>query len=134
MKKVFLNTRLASIALLLSFAVAFATPALANTGENPSGVQLKFIGNLKNQPVFQLSFTSAVENEYIVTVRDQDNNVLYRDVVKGSSTSKFLLNTEELGDASVTFEVSGKKAEKPVVFEINKNSRTIQDIVVSQVK
>ena len=134
MKKVLFNTRMASFALVLSLAVAVATPALANNGENPSGVQLKFIGNLKNQPVFQLSFASAVESEYTVTVRDHENNILYKDVVKPNSNNKFLLHTEELGEQPVTFEIGGKKAEKSVVFEVNKNSRTIQDVVVSQVR
>ena len=42
----------------LAFTLAFSTPALANDGdkENPTTTtELKFIGNMENQPVFELN-------------------------------------------------------------------------------
>lgn len=134
MKTVFSNTRIAAVALVLSLTLVFTSAANANE-TNPSGLELKFIGNLKNQPVFHLSYNGTVENEYTIVVRDEFNNVLYKDHVKGTNISKkFMLNTEELGDVDVTFEITDKKAGKPVVYSVSKNSRTIQDVVVNKIK
>jgi len=136
MKNLFNTARIAAFALVLSFTIAFATQAQANDEKNPLGVELKFIGNLNNnQPVFQLSYNGTVENEFTVTVRDEHNNVLYRDNVKGTTISKkFVLNIDEIGEGDVTFEIAAKKAGKPVVFAVSNTSRIIQDVVVNKVK
>ena len=60
---------------------------------------------------------------------------LYKDNVKGSTISKkFVLNMEELGDVDVTFEIYTKNSNKPVVFEVTKNTRYVQDVVINKVK
>jgi hypothetical protein len=136
MKIVSINTRVLAIALAASFAVAFTSPALAANEEKKAiPVELKFVGSIKDQPLFHLVFTGTEENEFTIIVRDEFGDVLYKDNVKGTSfTKKFLLNVEELGDTEVKFEITGKNFEKPVVFEINKQSRLVEDLVVNKVK
>lgn len=135
MKNLLINTRIAVIALALTFTLAFASQAQANDEKNPSGIEFKFIGNYQQQPVFQLTYNNSVENEFNVVVRDQHNNVLYRETLKGTSIAKkFILNTEEIGDGDVTFEITGKKGSKAIVYEVSNNSRLIQDVVVNKVK
>ena len=130
-----MNFRLAAIALVTLFTVAAVTPALAIDGNLPAAVELKFIGNLKNQPMFQLSFNGAEETDYTVAVVDEYNNVLYKENVKASGNAKkFLLNTEEISTAGLRFEITGKKSNKTVVFEINRNSRVVEDLVISKIK
>lgn len=134
MKNLSINLRIAAIAMISFLTVAFTNTASATEG-NPSAVELKFIGNVKNKPVFQLTYTGAASSEFTIVVRDEYNTILYRDVVKGSNIAKnYMLNTDELGDTGVTFEVSGKKTEKPVVFEISKSTRFVQDLVINKVK
>src|SRR3982750_3877888 len=102
MKNIF-NKALA-VALVTIFTVSFSTKALAIDETNASGIELKFIGNLKNQPIFQLTANHPEETEYTVSVIDENNVVLYKDNVKsGVAGKKFMLNTDELGDASVRF-------------------------------
>ena len=133
--KTMINTRLIAVALVAMFTVAVAAPAMANDDKKVIPVELKFIGNIQNQPLFHMTFNSTEQSEYTIIVRDEYGNVLYKENVKGGTfTKKFLLNTEELGDAELKFEVSGKDYEKPVVFEINKQSRFVQDVLVSKVK
>jgi hypothetical protein len=133
--KTMINTRLIAIALVASFTVAFASPAMANDEKKVIPVELKFIGNVKNQPLFHMTFTGTEENAFTIVVRDEYGNVLYRENVKGGSfTKKFLLNTEEIGDAELKFEVTGKNFEKPVVFEINRQTRFIDDVVINKMK
>lgn len=133
MKNLINNTRIAAFALLLSFTVAFSTAAQA-TEDNNAAIEFKFIGNLKNQPVFQLSYNGTVENEFTVVVRDNENNIIYKDVLKGSQIQKkFVLNTEEIGGGDVTFEIN-KKGAKTIVYEVSSNARLIHDVVVNKVK
>jgi len=134
MKKVSINTRILAIALAAIFNMAFLSPAFAIDEKKVIPVDLKFIGNIENKPVFELTFVNADENEYTVVVRDEYNTVLYRNNVKGNATKKFMLNIEELGNTGIQFEITGKKTDKKVVYEVNKNSRFIEDVVINKMK
>ena len=136
MKKVIINTRILAIAAATIFTTALSTPALATEEKKAIPVELKFAGNIGEQPTFLLNFTNADQNAYTIVVRDEFGNVLYRDNVKGSGniTRKFVLNTEELGDVNIQFEISGKKTDKTVVYEVNKQSRLVEDLVISKAK
>jgi hypothetical protein len=137
MKKTMI-TRIFTIALVSLFTIALNNTALANDDKKNDEkkaipVELKFIGNIQNQPVFQLSFNNAGENDFTVVVRDEFNTVLYRDYVKGGNvTKKFLLNTDEIGNTAIFFEITGKKTDKTVVYEVNKQSRLVEDLVISK--
>ena len=133
MKNIF--NKVLAVALVTIFTVSFSTSALAIDETNVSGIELKFIGNLKNQPIFQLTANHPDETEYTVSVMDENNVVLYKDNVKsGVAGKKFMLNTEELGDSSVRFEITGKKSNKTIVYEINRNSHVVSDLVINKVK
>jgi hypothetical protein len=135
MKTLVNKTRIAAVALIALFTVAFNAPALANGGKekNLIPVELKYVGQLNDQPLFELAFANEEENEYTVVIRDEFGTVLYKDVVKGATFSKkFLLNTEELGNVSLKFEVIGKKTDKTATFEVNRSSRTIENHVISK--
>jgi hypothetical protein len=125
------NIRIVALALVALLTIA--SPVLANAGENPQPVELKYLGQYKNQPVFELSFTSG--EEFTVIIRDDQDNVVYKDFIKAGTTSKkYLLNTEELGDIPMNFEITGKKSDKTVVYKVNKNTRLVEDVVVNKIK
>lgn len=135
MKSALINTRTLAIALAVSCTTAFSTPASAIDEKKTIPVELKFVGNLNNQPVFVLNFTNTEVNEYTVIVRDNSGYVLYKDKVKGSNmTQKFIINTADIGDGEIKFEITGKKTDKTVVYEVNTVSRFVEDVVVSKVK
>ncbi len=130
-----INNRYTAVAVAFLFSLGLAFPALAIDEKNKAGVQLQFIGNIKNQPVFELSYNGTDAQEFAVAVLDNENTLLYKDVVKGNSiTKKFLLNTEELGNADIRFEITNKKTNKTTTYEINRNTRYVQDLVVTKIK
>jgi len=133
MKKI--STRLMAIALMTVFTTAFMSPAIANDEKKPIPVELKFVGNLRNQPLFHLVFSNAEEGQFSITIRDSYSNVLYRENVKGALfLKKFLLNVEELGEGKLKFEISGKGYDKPVVFEINNSTQYVESYSVNKIK
>jgi hypothetical protein len=121
---------------LVAFTLAFSNTTLANDeGGKKNVTELKFIGNLENQPVFQLSLDGAEEDEYSITFRDEYGNVLYADKVKGDNiTKKFLLKGEEIGDATVNVVVRAKKTGKVEVYTINRSHSYVEETVVAKVK
>lgn len=132
MKNTLMNTRAFAIALAATFTIALTAPAWANEEKKAIPVELKFIGIVENQPVFQLTLSSAQENEFTIVVRDKFNTVLYRDHIKGNTTRKFMLNKDELGEAAIRFEITDRKTDETVVYEVNNKSRFVEDIVVSK--
>lgn len=133
--KALFNPRIVTIALVALFTVAFTAPALANNEKDAAPVELKYLGKYNNQPVFEVSFVNAkVEgSEYIVVIRDSENNVLYKDVVKpGTLTRKYLLDTENVSDVAVQFEITEKKSNKTSVYAVNKSSRIVEDLAVNK--
>src|SRR5689334_7137386 len=133
MKKVFLNTRVLAVGLAATLTTAISSPAFATDEKKAIPVELKFLGNIENQPVFELRFSNAEVSEYVVSVRDGFDNVLYRGKIKaGTTTQKFILKTEEIGDGDIKFEIIGNKSEKTVVYEVNKKSRLVEDLVINR--
>ena len=106
---------------LLTFV--FAGTAIANDSSATVvvPVELKFLGNVKNLPLIQLDFFgSKAENEFSISITDEDGIELYSAEVKGEVFSKqFLLNIDDLGNAVLKFEIRGKRSGKTVSYTVN---------------
>jgi len=131
MKITKISARIFAITFMAIANFSTITPAIAQVGDP---VEMKLIGKIKDQPLFQLDFTGAEDNEYTIVVRDAYNNVLYRDVYKGGTGHRKFMLTEEAASADIRFEITGRSLVKPIVFEVNNQSRTVQDVVISRVK
>ena len=134
MKKIFNNNRLIAIAF---FTVFSATVVSASTNDSSNLVmplELKLIGSINNQPLFQLSYAGTTEqDDFTIIIRDENGNSLYRENIKGESfTKKFLLNRDDLGDGTLRFEITSKKNSKTVVYEVNSNTRQVEKLVISK--
>jgi hypothetical protein len=129
------SVRNAAIAFftVLNFT-AFVPVAGATEDPKASGVELKFLGNFRSKPVFELQFNSpAVAGDYLINIRDQFGNSLYREVMKSKILSKkFMLNTDEIEDDFLRFEVTNRKDNSTVVYEINRNSHVVEDVLISK--
>jgi len=130
------NYKTLAIALFAALTVVSTSSAMANNGDVKvkSGIDLKFIGNVENQPVFQLNVNNTEEDEYVVTFRDEQNNVLYSGKLKGINITKnFQLSTEEVGDNTMSVEVRSRKTSKSEVYKINRTQSFTEEIVVNKI-
>jgi hypothetical protein len=136
MKKVMKSTSIIAIALYAVFTVAFTPVVLANNSSRVVPVELTFLGEVKSQLVFQLNFDgNAEENEFTVTIIDESGSILYRENVKGEKISKrFLLNADEIGDNKLRFQITSKKTNQDVVYQVNHVAHLVQDVVVNKLK
>ena len=121
------------IAIAVFSAISFMQVTAADTTTlNPTlPVELKYAGTFKNQPLIQLNFTgSKDENVFNILITDESGIVFYNANLKGETFSKqFLLNTDDLGDAVLKFEITGKKSGKTVSYRINRQVTEQLDVV-----
>lgn len=124
-----------AIALVTFLTLAVSPAVHATDDKNNASVELKFIGNYKNKPVFELNFAQAgADTEYIVVIRDEYGNSIYRETFNSNVQSKkFLLNTDEIGDDTLRFEITGKKSNTTVVYAVNQNSRFVEEVSITKV-
>ena len=124
------------VIVALALVVAFSTTALAHDGEKGENKsELKFIGNVENQPVFELSMTNKVEDEYTVVFRDEYGNVLYSEKFKGAGLNKkFLLKSEELTDTALNVTVKSKNGSTTEVYSINRSHSYVEETQVNKIK
>lgn len=134
MKKI-INYRNTALALVLAIS-GFMAPSLKAT-EDPKAiaVELQFLGQFRNKPVFQLNFTSSsTPMDYVLNIRDEFGNSLYRETLNSNIVSKkFLLNTDEIGDDTLRFEITEKKTNKTVVYEVNQDSKYVAETWIKKV-
>ncbi len=136
MKKIFSNNRLIAIAFLTMFSVGAASSVSASDKTPLVPVTLRFTGHVNKLPVFELSFRgNAQQDNFTIFINDEFDNELYRENIKGEVfTKKFALNTEELGDKTIRFEIYCNNTKKSARFEVNRNSKTIQEVEVLVIK
>ena len=121
---------------LIALTVGFTNTTLANDeGKNNHITELKFIGNMENQPVFQLNLANDEDDEITVTFRDEAGNILYTDKFKGANiTKKFLLKSEDFGDAALHVTVKSKKNNTTELYVINRSHTYVEETVVNKIK
>ena len=137
MKKIFNNGRLIAIAFFTVFTAASVPAALANDSSSKDlPVELKFIGSINNQTIFQLKITgNTLQDDYTLIIRNETGNSIYRENIKaGSFSKKFLFDTEELGDETLLFEVICRKTNKSAVYRINRQYHYSEEVLVSKLK
>ncbi|WP_207511966.1 hypothetical protein [Longitalea luteola] len=125
-----------SLITLITLTVGFSTVTLANDGgKKQHTTELKFIGNMENQPVFELNLTNTEDDEFIVTFRDEAGNVLYTDKFKGANiTKRFMLKSEDFGDTALNVSVRSKKNNTTEVYTINRSHTYVEETVVNKLK
>jgi len=98
----------------------------------PLPVELRYAGIVKNQPLIQLNFSgTASENIFTINITDESGITLYSADVKGEIfTKQFLLNTDDLGDAVLQFEIIGKKSGKKAVYRLTRQQEITEQMDV----
>ena len=136
MKQAIKTTRMITMGLftLCTMGLSQATFAGIKT-DNP--VEFKFIGKIKNHPVFQLSLNNNEAEEYFINIKDANYNVLYSEKIKGENLSrKYQLDIDEselnAPGFGVRVEVTSAKTHKTQVYKISSQTSVTENIVVAK--
>ena len=135
MKKAINKWTLMTIGLVTFSSIGLAQIPLAQNTNQPS-IEFKFIGNVSNQPMFRLNVDNNDKDGYRVDVKDEYNDVLYSEVIKGSTISRRYqidLNDAFISDDfKVTFEITSRKTHKTTIYNITKKQHVVNDIMIAQ--
>lgn len=128
MKKIFYNNSI----LFIAFFTVFSITSFANDGEKKLPVELKYTCHINNNPLYKLIVAGdAQPDEYTIIIRDTKKNILFRENIKGETfTKSFLINTVEMGDNTLHFEIVSKKSNQSVTYEINRYSHLEEEMAV----
>lgn len=119
-------------AVLALLTVGTVLTANAQDGNNP--VAIKYIGAVGNQPIFLVEFDNQTEEEILVALRDADGNMLYTEKFQGKRFSKrFQLNRNE-DDLQVTLSLTNRKDRLTQQYQINRNTRIVEDVTVTKLR
>ena len=114
----------------LSYGKAYGQSYTSNS--KPS---IQYVGKVNDQLIFQVDYDNPTNEAVNVLIKDESGNVLYADRFKDKKLSKkFKVNTAEYGDARLTFVISTDKERTSQVFQVNTNTRVIDDVVVTNLK
>ena len=124
------------------FVMALAAMVLTSSAtamtkkEKPAAlpVELQLAGNIQNMPLLQLVFkNNDNSSRYLVTITDENGVVLYNDqVTKGNAGKQFLLNTEDLGNATLQFEITDTKSRKSVQYRVSAAATITNKIAIEK--
>ena len=126
------SPRILTLTLFAFLSLGISQAAFAGTSDS-TPVELKFLGNLKNQPVFQLNLNNELAGEFTIVIKDARNEMVFTETVKGKDISrKYQFLTEELDASKLIFEITNKKDQTSTVYSINRQTRTVQDLVINK--
>lgn len=115
---------------LFSFSAANAQSTARQT-ETP--LQIKYLGVVENQPLFQVDLDNESGEIYTLSIKADDGSVLYSERVKDKKFSKKIKwNNSETDNSKLVFILSGDKEKQTQVFEINTSLREVRDVVVTK--
>ena len=135
MKKAIINAKKITIVLMIIFTITFSQTGFAFKNENP--VELRFVENIKDHPLFQLRMHNTEEEEFLIKVKDGSGNVLYSETLKGINISRrYLLDIdqEDMYDIgfNLRFEVTRIKNNETQVYNVTRNTQVVQNILVAK--
>lgn len=124
-------------ALACAFTVS-TLPSFAYNDEKKaakaSPVEVKYLGQIDRQPVFQVDINNDKQDQLSVVLKDRYGNYLYSERFSGKSFSKkFQIASNEVDDLRLTMLVSSKSDKKTQSFEINNIVTVVEDVVVTKV-
>lgn len=115
--------------------VATATQAQStsvNSGKKEDTVQVKYLGAQDDLVLFNVSYPNPEGAAFSLVVKDQDGTELYKNVYSEKNFSK-QFRLPRIDRDRITFIIrSNKESDIVKTFQINVNSRYVEDIAVKK--
>jgi len=110
--------------------------AAATSGEDSSEkpVVVTYLGTVNAQPLFQVDLNNASADDLTLVLENEAGDVLYMQKIKATSfTKKIQLDTNET-EINLNLYVYSAKNKTKQLYQINKITRVVDDVVVNQRK
>lgn len=123
-----------AIFTLAIFGVS-TTVSAAKTPNEP--IELKYVGQTQNQPVFQLNLKNTEAAQYFIDIKDVNGKVLYSEKLEGTDiTRNYRLDLKDVdmaaSDFGLTVEVTKAKTNETQVFHVKSIIQVVQNFEVAK--
>ena len=120
---------MAAMTMIISY------PGFSKSG-NPGApvTELKYIGKLKENPVFLLSMNNPENDVFVINIRDVYGNIIFREKLSGTAvTRKYAFSTEDEVSEPLRIEVVSKNNPVPLIFEIRTEEKQSTDVRIQKI-
>lgn len=135
MKSVIAKTKAVIFATVLMAGTLVLTPSFASNGkgENPD-VVISYVGLKGNNPTFKINFNNNETDNFIVTIKDREGNIIYSEKIRGKKVSRtYQIDTEEyLEEGALRFEVRSLKHDTTEVYVAGIKENVSRTMAVSK--
>lgn len=124
------------VALMAILSTSFGNPVTAmDKKSDPPGVEIKYLGFVSKNPVFEINTRNAVADSFTITIRDESGEVLYSEKISGRNfTRKYRIDTEEeIKEGGLRFEVRSANTKKTEVYIVGVTENIIREMGIVRV-
>ena len=138
MKQAMKTTRMITMGLFTFCAMGLSQATFGGV-RTDDPIEFKFIGKIKNDPVFQLDLNNNEAEEYFIKIKDENDNVLYSAKVKAKDANysrKYRLDIDEenlnADRFAIRVEVTSSKTRITQVYKISSHTTVSDNIIVAK--
>mgnify|MGYP000934483683 FL=1 len=125
--------KIVALALVTIFTTSTSFATTVNKIENPE--EVRYVGSVNDLPVYRLSLNNKNENTYIVSIKDNDGNVLFSEKISGKQIVRNYQIVELPSyQYSLSFEVNNISDKTSAIYEISKTEKIYTEVEVSKKK
>jgi len=117
---------------LILMAVTVQAQAISSGTGQGEGATIKYLGTQDDLIMFNVSYANPEGSKFQVIVKDQDGNQLYQNIFNEKTFYKQFRLPKADKDRVVFVIRNGKEADVVKTFEVNVNSRFVQEIAVKK--
>ena len=133
--KHFMNkNKAALIAIIAVLTTAFTNPVMASTKTDPPVSEVRYLGFVGTNPVFELNLNGLQPDNYLISIRDASGTVIFSERLNGKNISrKYRIDTEdEIPEGGLRFEVRAVKAKRTDIYIAGVTESTTREIAVTK--
>ena len=137
MKKVMNKNKAIIIAMMALISTSFSNPLSAmDKKTDPPGVEIKYLGFLDKNPVFEIIFNNGQVDNYFITIRDEAGTTLHSEKISGKSVSRrYRINTEEvIPEGGLRFEIRVGSTNKTEVYVAGITESVTREMAVNKIQ
>jgi len=137
MKKVMSKNKAFIFGLMAIISTSFSNPLSAmDKKSDPPGVEIRYLGFVNKNPVFEITTTNVQADNFFITIRDEAGTILFTEKLSGKKLSRrYRIDTEEeIADGGLRFEVRSVKSKKTEVYTAGVSENTTREMAVTKIK
>ncbi|HEV8270088.1 MAG TPA: hypothetical protein VGQ04_02215 [Chitinophagaceae bacterium] len=137
MKKVMNKNKAIIVGLMAIISTSFSNPVSAmDKQSDPPGVEIKYLGFVNNNPVFEILTNNVQTDYFFITIRDEAGTVLFSEKLSGKKLSRrYRIDTEEeITDGGLRFEVRSVNSKKTDVYIAGVTENITREVAVTKIQ